>query len=294
MMNASQAPRDDRFKERYDEIPRLVGSAQELIEAPAPAAPHQLGPPLAIDATLRVFEDWLLLKDHTPVLAVLGTIAANYLPGDPVWLALIAPPSSAKTEILNATAGLPHVVRAATVTPAGLLSGTPKKQQAKGAKGGLLQQIGDFGILAFKDFGSILSMHPEAKAETLAALREVYDGSWTRHLGSDGGRTLHWEGKVGLITAATGVIDSHYAVIGAMGDRFLFCRLAPTQGRAQFNRALDHVGDATKRMRAELAEAVARLFAGRKKEPRPISNDERRPHRRCHFPGGAPARGGRA
>ena len=34
---------------------------------------------------------------------------------------------------------------------------------AKGAKGGLLQQIGDFGILAFKDFGSILSMHPESQ-----------------------------------------------------------------------------------------------------------------------------------
>jgi hypothetical protein len=42
------------------------------------------------------------LPDHTPVLAVLGTIAANYLPGDAVWLAVIAPPSSAKTEILNA------------------------------------------------------------------------------------------------------------------------------------------------------------------------------------------------
>ena len=221
-----------------------------------------------------MFEHWLLLKDHTPVLAVLGTIAANYLPGDPVWLALIAPPSSAKTEILNATTGLPHVVQAATMTPAGLLSGTPKKQQAKGAKGGLLQQIGDFGILVLKDFGSILSMHTETRAETLAALREVFDGNWTRHLGSDGGRTLQWKGKVALITAATGVINSHYSVIGAMGDRFLFSRLAPTPGRAQFNRALAHVGDATKQMRGELAEAVARLFVGRKKEPRPISEDE--------------------
>src|SRR5438552_8227182 len=133
MMNSSQTPRDERYKDRYDEIPRLVSSAQELTETPAPApAPTEPKSPLAIDATLKVFEDWLLLKDHTPVLAVLGAIGANYLPGDPVWLALIAPPSSAKTEILNATAGLPHVVRAATVTPAGLLSGTPKKQQAKG------------------------------------------------------------------------------------------------------------------------------------------------------------------
>jgi hypothetical protein len=275
LMEGSSAPKDDRWKERYAEIPRLVETAEAKFKQPEESNKASLTP-AAIDEVLETFGRWLILPDLTPVLAVLGTIAANYLPGDAVWLAVIAPPSSAKTEILNATAMLPHVVRAATLTPAGLLSGTPKKQQAKGAKGGLLQQIGDFGILVFKDFGSILSMHTETKAETLAALREVYDGSWTRHLGSDGGRTLHWQGKVGLITAATGVIDSHYAVIGAMGDRFLFSRLAPTQGRAQFNRALEHVGDATKRMRAELAEAVARLFAGRKKEPRLISNDEAR------------------
>ena len=89
------------------------------------------------------------------------------------------------------------MVQAATLTVAGLLSGTPKKQHDKGAKGGLLRQIGDFGIIALKDFGSILSMHPETKAEVLAALREIYDGAWTRHLGSDGGRTLAWRGKVG-------------------------------------------------------------------------------------------------
>jgi len=274
LIDGATCPHDERWRERRDEIPRLVDSAGAKFKQQDEAKPALM--PAAIDEVLETFKRWLILPDHTPVLAVLGTIAANYLPGDPVWLAVIAPPSSAKTEILNATAGLPHVVRAATLTPAGLLSGTPKKQQAKGAKGGLLQQIGEFGILVFKDFGSILSMHTETKAETLAALREIFDGSWTRHLGSDGGRTLHWQGKVGLVTAATGVIDSHYAVIGAMGDRFLFSRLAPTQGQAQFSRALEHVGDATKRMRAELAEAVARLFVGRKKEPRPISKDEAR------------------
>ena len=30
-----------------------------------------------------------------------------------------------------------------------------------------------------QDFGSVLSMHREARAAVLAALREVYDGSWT-------------------------------------------------------------------------------------------------------------------
>jgi hypothetical protein len=230
--------------------------------------------PWTLAQTLAVFDHWLLLTNNTPVLATLGAVAANYLPGDPVWLGLIGPPSSAKTEILNSTALLPHVVRAGTLTAAALLSGTPKKQRDKGAKGGLLRQIGDFGIINLKDFGSILSMRPDTKAETLAALRETYDGKWTRLLGTDGGKTLDWEGKVGLIFGATGVIDAHYAVLGAMGDRFVLSRLAPTLGQAQFERALKHVGAASKRMRQELAQAVAHLFAGRRSEPREISAAE--------------------
>src|SRR5262245_22573817 len=111
-----------------------------------------------IDRALSVFDHWLILRDTVPIYAVLGTVAANLLDGDPVWLGLIGPPSSAKTEILNSTLLVPHVVQAATLTPAGCLSGTPKHQKDKNAKGGLLNKIGDFGIIVLKDFGSILSM----------------------------------------------------------------------------------------------------------------------------------------
>jgi hypothetical protein len=274
LMDASQAPRDDRWKDRFADIPRLVETAEELLaEKPAPTSPTAAAPS-SIEKTLAVFDRWLILKDHTPILAMAGAIAANLLPGDPVWLGIIGPPSSAKTEILNSASALPNVVQAATLTIGGLLSGVPKKQQDKGARGGLLRQLGDFGIILLKDFGSILSMHTETRAEVLAALREIYDGSWTRHLGTGGGKTLAWTGKVALVFAATGVIDSHYAVIGAMGDRFLSSRLAPTPGQKQLTRAIDHVGSATKTMREELAAAVAALFAGRKSEPRPISEFE--------------------
>src|SRR6185312_723505 len=111
--------------------------------------------------------------------------------------------------------------------PAALLSGTPTKQREKGSRGGLLRELGDFGILALKDFGSVLSLRADAKAEALAALRELYDGAWTRRIGSGGGRELHWKGKLGLIFASTGIIDSHHSVISNMGDRFLLTRLRP-------------------------------------------------------------------
>jgi len=260
----------------------LGGSTPPPPPPPPPAATPTAAPggapggpaptPSAIDNALEVFKRWLMLKDYTPVLTVLGTVAANRLPGDPVWLGLIAPPSSAKTEILNALSGLSYVQRVGTLTPAGLLSGTPRQQQAQGAQGGLLRQIGQFGIIVCKDFGSILDMRPDTKAEVLAALREIYDGHWTRHLGSDGGKVLTWSGKVGLLFGVTGVIDAHYGVIGAMGDRFLFNRIEPHHD--QFLWALKHTGAAGAQMRRELAQAVTDLFASPMQQPQPLDDME--------------------
>ena len=138
---------------------------------------HQQTAAKRIEETLEVFKRWLLLDDVTPILAVLGAVAANYLEGDPVWLGVVGPPSSAKTEILNSTSLLPKVFQVATFTPAALLSGTPTKQRDKNARGGLLCEVGEFGILALKDFGSILTLRPDAKNEALGALRELYDGA---------------------------------------------------------------------------------------------------------------------
>src|SRR5262249_14213990 len=109
----------------------------------------------------------------------------------------------------------------------------------------------------------------------LAPLGEIDDGHWARDLGTSGGKKLAWDGKLGMLFACTGVIDSHHTVLGAMGDRSLFSRLAPVEGKKQFFRALDHVGAGTKQMRKELTEVVGQLFAGRHTNPRQISKDER-------------------
>jgi hypothetical protein len=156
-----------------EELAALIAAAPEY----APPADPQPKPqpafePLALTDTLAVFNRWLKLKDDTPILATLGAVAANLIDGDPVWLGIVAPPSSAKTEILNSISLLLFVVPAATLSPAALLSGTPRKDRDASATGGLLRVIGEFGVLSLKDFGSILSMRQDAKAELLAALRE--------------------------------------------------------------------------------------------------------------------------
>jgi hypothetical protein len=146
---------------------------------------------------------------------------------------LIGPPSSGKTELLLSLSSLANVFLTATLTESALLSGTKKEERGAAARGGLLKQIGDFGIIVFKDFTSILSMHRDPRAAVLAALREIYDGRWMRRLGVDGGTELKWEGKVALLAGCTPTIDSHHAVIGSMGERFVFYRLPDLHEEAE-------------------------------------------------------------
>jgi Bifunctional DNA primase/polymerase, N-terminal len=307
LMNSSAAPRDARWQDRYDNLPRQVDSMQAKLEhqqaaaaaaaaaavaptpapaggtpppppppspgiGPAPSAAPGPAPSSPIEKTLQTFERWLILPSRTPVYAMLGTLVANLLPGDPVWLGLVAPPSSAKTELLNSISGLPFVVSVSTLTLASLLSGTPRRQRTPGATGGLLRQVSNPGLLCLKDFTSTLTMRPESKSEVLSALREIYDGKWTRYIGTDGGKPLHWTGKLGLVFGCTGAIDTQHSVSDALGNRFLLSRLEP--GKGQLCWAFRHVGGKTAAMRRELAESVNLLFAAPRPDPHELSEHE--------------------
>ncbi len=209
---------------------------------------------------VATFREWLHMPDAGALYTVLATVAANRAPGDPVWLLVVGPPGGGKTETINAIASQPDVFPVATLTEGALLSGVAKRERAATAKGGLLLEIGEFGILLHKDFGSVLSMNRDSRAAVLAALREIYDGAWTRYVGTDGGRTLSWTGKIGLIAGCTPAIDSHHAVIGSMGERFVLYRLPATEADVQSRRAMAHVGH-EKAMRQELAVAASAVLA---------------------------------
>ena len=243
-------------------IHAYVANEQERIRAANPTMPMKLA------TVITAFQKWLYLPDPTALLATLGTVAANLMEGDPVWLLLIGPPGGGKTELLQPLRSLAHVHMTSTLTEASLLSATPAKDKARDASGGLLRNIGDFGILLCKDFTSVLAMNRDTRACVLAALREIYDGSWTRHVGVDGGRTLKWQGKLGLIGACTSVIDNHHAVIASMGERFIMFRLPAIDEDKVAGRALEHQGNEPA-MRKELERAVGGLFGNKPDLPAP-------------------------
>jgi hypothetical protein len=217
--------------------------------------------PVDLATVHDVFKRWLGDEyDLATLDAMLAVAAAERLPGDPAWLLIISGPGNAKTETVQSTNGIGATVVSTLTSDAALLSGTPKKQKDKNATGGLLRQIGDRGILAIKDVTSILSMNRDLRTTVLGALREIHDGRWVRNVGSDGGLTLEWKGRVVVIGACTTAWDTAHSVIAAMGDRFVTVRSSSKEGRVESGRcAMRNTGREIE-MRKELADAVAGLI----------------------------------
>jgi DNA-binding transcriptional ArsR family regulator len=184
-------------------------------------------------------QNYLHFPDPYPLYILMAALVANYANGRPVWLMLVGPPSCGKSELLNSLLSLPQIVEGGSITgPGALLSATRKKDRAKDATGGLLREIGDRGALVIKEFTSILSLPSETMRSVLGAFREVYDGRWTRKVGTDGGNDQHWSGKMALLTGCTESIDHHHSLVSDMGERFVFYRYESSEGWSEAFKAL--------------------------------------------------------
>jgi Homeodomain-like domain len=208
------------------------------------------------------YQRWLGRDYDLGVLdVVLCTAAAEQLTGDPPWLLIVGGSGAAKTETITPLQSAGAIVVSTISGESGLLSGTPAKDRAADATGGLLREIGDAGLLVIKDFTSILSMNKDTRALVLGALREIHDGHWSRRIGGEGGRILPWSGRLVIIGACTTAWDAAHLVIATMGDRFLLVRprTVPGSRRAAGLQAMRNVSSETE-MREQLGQAVAALL----------------------------------
>lgn len=221
-----------------------------------PAAPL----PAKLQYAHEAFRKWLGQDWDVQMLNVLlATASANRLRGDPLWLMIVGGSGAGKTELIYSLQGCGgHII--STITSEGaLLSATSSKDKAAEATGGILQVIGSRGLLGIKDFTSILSMPAQTmRPAILAALREVHDGRWIRNVGTDGGRTLSWEGHLGIVSGCTTVWDTSHSAVATMGDRFVVCRIDttdPDSRMAAGKQAMLNIGH-EREMRRELEQAV--------------------------------------
>ena len=211
----------------------------------ATAAPIPSPDPCTLGDVNTVFTRWLGEEyDLAALHAVLAVAAAEQLEGDPAWLLVVSGSGNAKTETVQSLRGAGAYITSTISSEGALLSGSAKRERTRDATGGLLRRIGDHGLLVIKDVTSILAMGRDCRASLLAALREIHDGRWERNVGTDGGRSLTWSGRVVIVGAVTTAWDRRMTSIASMGDRFVIVRMDSTTGRMPAGRrACRNTGD---------------------------------------------------
>ncbi len=201
----------------------------------------------------KIIHKWFYLENDDVVDIAVATYIANRLQADPLWMMIIGSPSNTKTELLRAFEGHEDAYFLSNLTPTTLVSGLKPKN---GKDPSLLPKLNN-KLVVIKDFTTLLSMRSESQQEIMAQLRETYDGQYSKTFGN--GKEVNWSGRFGLIAACTPSYDSHHAVIGPMGERFILYRTENSNGIKMGLQAQKIVGHEDE-MRTEVREAVHKFI----------------------------------
>lgn len=196
----------------------------------------------------NVANRWLYLEDDTYIDVVLATVIAHGFKGDPLWLMLIGASGSGKSEILRALYG-ERVYHLSNLTPQTLVSGL---KQRKGDPS-LLPDING-KVVVVKDLTTLLSENAKDRSKIFGQLRDLYDGFTSKAFGSGVGRRAYGC-HVGFIAGVTPAVERFQAMDQALGERFLNCRLEPTDADRQVERAMENA-DRQEDMRSELKHTM--------------------------------------
>lgn len=216
---------------------------------------YKKGRPL-LSTTLSEFRKWLFMTQEMVdgLRVIMATIIANQIPGDPLWMHIVAPPGSGKTEMLTSCANLRQCIIQSSIGAHTLVSGWPG---AGGSDPSLIPQLlGKVFIL--KDYTEILQMNQNSREEVYKTLRGAYDGSVDRDYGN--GIKRRYSGTFGMVTGVTPAIFGERSSI--LGERFLLCHVVKeTSYRSDdaIMAAIGNVGDEPE-MRKNLQEIMARFL----------------------------------
>ena len=163
----------------------------------------------------------LTLEDENVIDIAFATYVANRLGGDPLWVCVIGPPASGKTELIASMDGYASVTLLSSLTPDTFISGK-ETTSAKERNPSLLPHLNG-KLVIVKDLTTIIMKHRDAKSEIFSQLREIYDGRYVKAFGT--GKREDWQGKFGILAGVTPVIDREFAINSLLGERFLYCRM---------------------------------------------------------------------
>ncbi len=123
--------------------PGIDSETEESLKVKVPT-----GPGLSPGEVETRFRKWLRMPNTDSLHVLYGSVLANRLDGDPIWLFLVAPPGSLKTELIMSMADAPLIVTTTSLTPHVLISGFPS---AGGGDPSLIPKLNG-KVLTIKDF----------------------------------------------------------------------------------------------------------------------------------------------
>ncbi len=193
---------------------------------------------------------------HDVIELAIAASISHLIPDMPlVWLLIVGPPSSDKTQTALAIKDAPHVFHLDTLTENSFISGfmSPDGRSPQD----LLAEL-DGQCLTIKDLNALFSQHPDKVAKVLGDLTAIYDGEFAKWTGTRG--DVRYKTRFSLIGCVTPLaLAQHHRYMSMIGARFLSYRVAELSAQAVadgFDRVWKGKGESKVQLR-QLASAYA-------------------------------------
>lgn len=220
---------------------------------------------LKLQDLIDYYQSVYYLPDDGIIPLVCATIISNKLSGDPVWLMIVGPSSGGKSELINTTLGVQvngrqFVHQISTITANAFLSGAG----GGGKETSVLKKIGLSGVIAMKDFTSILSLGQETQIAVMSQLREIYDGHLVKETGT--GRKLEWGpgGKLNLIagtTEAIYMVEEKFSTLGPRWINYVLKEQDPVRTAKAAMRNEHRITEIRKKTQGMFSEYIAQMIS---------------------------------
>ena len=219
----------------------------------------------------QALEQYLHLDDPWVIDVALATIVANAMPGDPLWLLLVNPSSTGKTEFVQLFDQVTWCEWLAEITENTFLSGLKetaenpdgkKDHSKKNTHYSLLHRWTDPAlrgalppvlVILIQDFTGLITQNKQKRDAIFGQLRQIYDGRFVKSTGM--GDDLVWRGYLGCFGAVTPAIDTVVELNTTLGERFILYRPRRRDSQAEAEKLM------TRKQTRGWREAIARKAA---------------------------------
>jgi hypothetical protein len=181
----------------------------------------EIDPSVTLEDVFRIFEEHLHEPNRMGIEMCTIAALAPIFDTDPIWMFIVAPPSSGKTAIISGFRYLSQpfdkvALFLSHITTHSLVSGMETK---RGDPSVFSILNGNKMAFFIKDFTTVVSMRDTDKEDIYAQLRDAYDGYTMKSFGN-GVKREYNDLKFSMVAGVTEMIYDESVNFQALGERF--------------------------------------------------------------------------